>query len=69
MNQNLYSLSEIPVIMTVPELATFLGIGRGQAYSLARSGQLDTVRIGKQIRIPRHALLRFLGAPDTQQSA
>ncbi len=69
MNQNLYSPSEIPAIMTVPELATFLGIGRGQAYALARSSQLDTVRVGKQIRIPRHSVLRFLGVSDTQQSA
>lgn len=68
MIKNVYSPDEIPVIMTVPELAAFLGIGRTQAYALARSNQLDTIRIGKNIRIPRHAVLRFLGAPDTQQS-
>ena len=55
--------------MTVPELAAFLGVGRGQAYALARSNQLDVIRVGKQIRIPRHAVLRFLGAPDMQQLA
>ena len=68
MIKNVYSPDEVPVIMTVPELAAFLGIGRTQAYALARSNQLDTIRIGKNIRIPRHAVLRFLGAPDTQQS-
>ena len=61
--------SDLPAVMTVPELAAFLGVGRGQAYALARSNQLDVIRVGKQIRIPRHAVLRFLGAPDMQQLA
>lgn len=69
MNENMYTSEEIPAIMTVPELGTFLGIGRTQAYALARSNRLETIRIGKQIRIPRHAVLRFLGASGTQQTA
>ena len=69
MEKNLYTPDEIPAVMTVPELAAFLGVGRGQAYALARSNQLDVIRVGKQIRIPRHAVLRFLGAPEMQQLA
>lgn len=39
-----------------------LGIGRNTAYELIRSGQIRSVRIGRQIRIPREALLDFCGS-------
>lgn len=64
---NIYNFSELPPVLTVPELAEFLGIGRSAAYTLARSNQLDTLHIGHQIRIPRHAVLKYLGLPLTTQ--
>ncbi len=57
-----YTYDEIPPIMTVPEVGEFLGIGRSNAYALARSGQIEVIRIGKQFKVPRHALLKFIGA-------
>lgn len=57
-----YTIEEIPAILTVPELAEFLGIGRASAYNLVRSDQIKVLHIGKQIRIPRHSLLQYLGA-------
>ena len=63
----IYNFSELPAVLTVPELATFLGIGRSAAYTLARSNQLDTLHIGHQIRIPRHAVLKYLGLPVAAQ--
>ena len=57
-----YTPQEIPPILTVPQLAEFLGIGHGKAYALARSNQLDVLKIGNTIRIPRHSLLKYLGA-------
>lgn len=42
------------------DLMPLLGIGRNTAYELIRSGQIRSVRIGRQIRIPRDALLEFL---------
>ena len=42
------------------DLMPLLGIGRNTAYELIRSGQIRSVRIGRQIRIPREALLEFL---------
>ena len=56
------SYLNIPAILTVPQLAKFLGIGQNKAYALARSKQLDVLKIGNTIRIPRHALLKYLGA-------
>lgn len=62
MNEQTYSFEEIPAILPVPELAKFLGIGRASAYNLVRSEQIRALHIGKHIRVPRHALLQYLGA-------
>ena len=56
---------EIPAILTVPQLAEFLNIGKNAAYDLARSDQIEVLRIGRKIRVPRHAVLRYLGALDS----
>ena len=58
----MYTFEEVPAILTVPKLADFLGIGRASAYNLVRSKQIQAIYIGKQIRVPRHALLQYLGA-------
>ena len=57
-----YTPQEIPPILTVPQLAEFLGIGHGKAYALARSDQIKVLKNGNTIRIPRHSLLEYLGA-------
>ena len=53
-------LHELPATLRVEDLMPILGIGRNTAYELIRSGQIRSVRIGRQIRIPRDALLEFL---------
>ena len=46
--------------LRMEDLMTILGIGRNTAYELIHSGQIRSIRIGRQIRIPREALLDFL---------
>lgn len=53
-------LHELPVTLRVEDSMPILGIGRNTAYELIRSGQIRSIRIGRQIRIPRDALLEFL---------
>ena len=53
-------LHDLPMTLRVEDLMPILGIGRNTAYQLIRSGQIRSVRIGRQIRIPREALLEFL---------
>ena len=53
-------LQGLPVTLRVEDLMPILGIGRNAAYELIRSGQIRSIRIGQQIRIPRDALLDFL---------
>lgn len=51
-------------ILTVKELAEYLRIGRDSAYGLVRSGQIRSVRIGRQIRIPRAAVDVYLSGQN-----
>ena len=53
-------LHDPPMTLRVEDLMPILGIGRNTAYQLIRSGQIRSVRIGRQIRMPREALLEFL---------
>jgi len=39
-----------------------LGIGRNTAYELIRCGKIRSIRIGKQLRIPKQALIDYLSA-------
>ena len=52
--------TNLPLILTVEQLAEVLRVGRNTAYDLVRSGQIRSVRVGRQIRIPRDALIDFL---------
>ena len=65
MNNHSYSLHEIPPVVSVDDLMDILHIGRNTAYNLVRAGTIRSIRIGKQIRIPREAVLQFL----TRESA
>jgi len=65
--QEYYTYNELPPVLTVLQLGDFLGIGRNNAYALTRSGQIEVLHIGKQIRIPRHAVLRYLGLSEERQ--
>ena len=47
-------------MLTVPEAAQMLRIGRNLAYELVARGDIPSVRIGRLIRIPRRALVRWL---------
>ena len=61
MMENKYrSLDDLPVALRVEDLMPILGIGRNTAYELVRSGRLRSIRVGRQIRIPKAEVLRFL---------
>lgn len=59
------SFDDLPLTLQVEELIPVLGIGRNTAYDLVRSGQIRSIRIGRQLRIPKDAVLDFL----TQQNS
>ena len=55
----------LPLVMSVPEMAAVLQIGKNSAYQLVSSGQIRCIRIGKNIRIPQSALLEYLDRIET----
>jgi len=54
------SLDELPVILRVADVMSILGIGRNTAYELIRCGQIRSIRVGKQLRIPKDALIGYI---------
>ena len=54
------SFNDLPLTLTVEEAGKVLRVGRNTAYELVRSGQLRSIKIGRQLRIPKGELVRFL---------
>ena len=55
------SIDELPLVLRVEDLMPILGIGRNTAYELVRCGKIRSIRIGRQLRVPRDAVAEFLG--------
>lgn len=60
MSDRYHSFDDLPLTMRVEELMPILGIGRNTAYELVHSGQIKGIRIGRNIRIPKSEVIRFL---------
>lgn len=60
MSNRYHSFDDLPLTMRVEELMPILGIGRNTAYELVHSGQIKGIRIGRNIRIPKSEVIRFL---------
>lgn len=58
------SFDELPLTLKVEDLMPILGIGRNTAYELIRCGKIRSIRIGKQLRIPKQALIDYLSDAD-----
>lgn len=61
------TFESLPLLLTVGEMASVLRIGRNPAYQLVKDGNIQSIRVGRSIRIPRNALIQFV--ERTQQSA
>lgn len=56
------TFENLPLLLTVGEMATILRIGRNPAYQLVKDGSVQSIRVGRSIRIPRNALVQFVGS-------
>ena len=54
------SLDELPVLMTISDLADVLQISRNKAYNVARTRSLCALRVAGQIRIEKQSFLDYL---------
>ena len=64
MNTKYRSFDELPLTLRVEDLMPILDIGRNTAYELVRCGTIRSIRIGKQLRIPKDALVEYLSDDD-----
>lgn len=64
------SYEDLPLMLSVPEMAAALEISRAGAYELARSEGFPALRIGNRIVIPKDELRewikRNMGKQETQ---
>ena len=60
MNTKYRSFDELPLTLRVGDLMPILGIGRNTAYELIRCGKIRSIRIGRQLRIPKDAIQDYL---------
>lgn len=54
------SYDELPIMLSVPQLATALGISRSGAYALVQSASFPALKIGSRIVIPKDELLEWI---------
>ena len=60
MGNKLHSFDELPLVLRVEDIMDILDIGRNTAYELVRCGKIHSVKAGKQIRIPKQAVVDYL---------
>ena len=62
MENNYKSYSELPLTLSVPEVAAVQGLSRAGAYELVHSASFPKVKIGKRILVPKDKLIQRLDA-------
>lgn len=50
----------LPLVLTVADICKVLDISRNTAYQMINSGAIKAIRVSKQIRIPKDALIEYL---------
>lgn len=54
-------LKKYPDVLTVAQVAEVLGVCTKAVYGLVKSKLLGHIRIGRTIKIPKYALVEYLG--------
>ncbi len=59
MDRTIY-FEQLPLTLRVKQLVPLLGISHNTAYTLVRSGQIRSIRVGRNYLIPRDAVADYL---------
>ena len=59
-NHKYNSFDELPLMLSVPEMASVLGISRAGAYELVKENGFPSLTIGSRILIPRDKLIVWI---------
>ena len=61
------SFDDLPLMLSVPEMAGVLGISRTRAYELAREKDFPALTIGARILVPRDKLIAWIDAKSATE--
>lgn len=62
------SYDELPLMLSVPDVADVLGIGRANAYELVRSEGFPALKIGSRIIVPKDEFISWIKRQTTEKS-
>ena len=60
---------QLPLMLSVPDVAAVLGISRAAAYELARSKDFPALRIGTRIVVPKDKFIDWISRRVEEQDA
>ena len=59
-NSTYKSFDDLPLMLSVPEVANILGISRAGAYELVKTKGFPSLTIGSRIIVPRDKLMAWI---------
>ena len=59
---------ELPLMLSVPEVAAVLGISRAGAYELSHSRDFPSLKIGSRIVVPKDKFLLWIDAKTSEKT-
>ena len=59
-NQCYKSIDELPIMLTIPQVASALNISRSSAYELAHQKKFPAMLVGSRIVVPKDRLLSWI---------
>ena len=59
-NSSYKSYGDLPLMLSVPEVANLLGISRAGAYELVKTDGFPALTIGSRIIVPRDKLMAWI---------
>jgi predicted DNA-binding transcriptional regulator AlpA len=62
------SFDELPLMLTVPDVANVLGIGLANAYSVVRRSDFPSITLGSRIIIPRDKFMEWIDKSVAEKS-
>ena len=67
MKQTVYkNYDELPLMLSVPEVASVLGISRAGAYDLVRSDDFPALKIGSRIVVPKEKFIKWVDEKSSE---
>jgi len=59
------SFEELPIVLTVDQVSSIMGISLVGAYELTRQKSFPAIRVGRRITIPKASFIKWLEVQAT----